>query len=299
MALPFRVREITEINDNLEAGALPVTLSQALRDTPADESNLPQPQVSSTSRKRSIEAEQTTELPKKIKKEPQDMLETASTTTESQDKPSSSDASKSEVQIKPDPDSTNQLPSTSSSSSNVKQEPDSSDVKNEPVSTQNTRPSCEHGIRCFRHNPEHRSAQAHPGDNDYRRPEFPPAPAGAPRCPYWSACYRRNPDHFRMFEHPPSCEFSFFNFINLIFKFSLKAATYDPNAQPPPRPAAQVQQPRRPAINLVFYNDNFDNDDDEDEDEDMFGDFDDTDVDADYEINGDSASDEDENNLEE
>lgn len=197
---PFRVREITEINDNLEAGALPVTLSQALRDSPENESNAAQPQVSSssTSRKRSIEAEQT-DLPKKIKTEPQN--DTASTSTEH--KPSSSNETKSEVQIKPDPDSTNQLPSTSS---NVKQEPDSSNVKTESNPVPNIRPSCEHGIRCFRHNPEHRSDQAHPGDNDYRRPEFPQASPGAPRCPYWAACYRRNPDHFRMFEHPPSCE---------------------------------------------------------------------------------------------
>lgn len=88
----------------------------------------------------------------------------------------------------------------------------------------------------------------------------------------------------------------FFNFSLEIFLF--KAATYDPNAQPPPRPQAQVLQlPRQPVINVMFYN-NDDEDDLGDEDEDMFDDYDDTDVDADYEINGESPS-EDENNLEE
>lgn len=205
---PFRVREITEINENLETGAVPVTLSQVLMDIPEDESN-PQPQVSSSStetRKRSTEPETTSELPKRIKTEPQEEEEKekniASTSTASNDNPSSSNQS-SDVKIKPDPDSsTNQSLSTST---NVKQEPaDSSNAK--PIAT---RSSCDHGIRCFRQNAEHRRDYAHPGDNDYRRPDFPPAVPGAPRCPYWAACYRRNPDHFRMFEHPPSCELIF------------------------------------------------------------------------------------------
>jgi aprataxin and PNK-like factor len=204
-AASFRVREVTEINDNLEAGAMPVSLSQVLRDT-----DVAQPQVSSSSsstRKRSIESESTNELPKKIKTEPKDESEsnTASTST------ASTTNSPNKVQIKPDPDSTNEAPSTTS---NVKQEPDSSDTQSAP----NVRQSCEHGIRCFRHNPEHRRDQAHPGDNDYRRPEFPPAAPNAPRCPYWAACYRRNPDHFRMFEHPPSCKFC----LILILYFNLE-----------------------------------------------------------------------------
>lgn len=43
---------------------------------------------------------------------------------------------------------------------------------------------------------------AHPGDYDYRRPNFPPAPAGTPACPFGESCYRRNPQHFVQFQHP-------------------------------------------------------------------------------------------------
>lgn len=77
-----------------------------------------------------------------------------------------------------------------------------------------------------------------------------------------------------------------------------KAATYDPNQQPPPQ-HVQAQPPPRRVINVNVYNVYDDNDNlGDDDDEDMFDDFDDTDVDADYEINGETPS-EDENNLEE
>ncbi|XP_043653103.1 aprataxin and PNK-like factor isoform X3 [Drosophila teissieri] len=53
-----------------------------------------------------------------------------------------------------------------------------------------------------RRNPAHRSAEAHPGDQDYRRPDFPAPPLGTPACPYGNSCYRRNPVHFQDYSHP-------------------------------------------------------------------------------------------------
>uniref|UniRef100_A0A336LHW4 CSON010461 protein n=1 Tax=Culicoides sonorensis TaxID=179676 RepID=A0A336LHW4_CULSO len=53
--------------------------------------------------------------------------------------------------------------------------------KEEPT---DERESCEYGVGCYRRNLEHRREQAHPGDADYRRPDYPPAPPGTPPCPY-------------------------------------------------------------------------------------------------------------------
>ncbi|XP_049549069.1 aprataxin and PNK-like factor isoform X2 [Anopheles darlingi] len=64
------------------------------------------------------------------------------------------------------------------------------------------RPSCDFGIRCYRAGSDHRTQFAHPGDRDYRRPDFPPAPPDAPFCPFGARCYRRNPQHFVDFQHP-------------------------------------------------------------------------------------------------
>ncbi|XP_017472585.1 PREDICTED: aprataxin and PNK-like factor [Rhagoletis zephyria] len=70
-----------------------------------------------------------------------------------------------------------------------------------------SRESCRFGIRCYRRNPVHRIEEAHPGDNDYKRPNYPPPPKGTPDCPYGSLCYRRNPAHFQHFNHPPETNF--------------------------------------------------------------------------------------------
>ncbi|KAH8386302.1 hypothetical protein KR200_004279, partial [Drosophila serrata] len=70
------------------------------------------------------------------------------------------------------------------------------------VSSSSLRPSCRFGIRCYRRNPAHRSGEAHPGDADYRRPNFPEPPLGTPACPFGNACYRRNPVHFQQHSHP-------------------------------------------------------------------------------------------------
>lgn len=77
-------------------------------------------------------------------------------------------------------------------------------VEKEEATSSTVRNSCKFGIRCYRQNPMHRREEAHPGDSDYRRPDFPPAPVDAPPCPYGDLCYRRNPVHFQQFTHPPS-----------------------------------------------------------------------------------------------
>ncbi|XP_053673988.1 aprataxin and PNK-like factor [Anopheles nili] len=116
------------------------------------------------------------------------------------------------VTIKPDPDN---VPSDSNSNQvTIKPEPDGSN-SNAGISTLNSvgnvsviRPSCDFGIRCYRGGSDHRAMLAHPGDLDYRRPNFPPAPPGSPLCPFGVRCYRRNPQHFRDFNHPdPSVSF--------------------------------------------------------------------------------------------
>ncbi|XP_055379039.1 aprataxin and PNK-like factor [Condylostylus longicornis] len=75
-------------------------------------------------------------------------------------------------------------------------------VKNEPQANTSQRISCKFGIKCYRQNPVHRVEEAHPGDLDYRRPEYPEPPKGTPICPYGNFCYRRNPVHFQQFSHP-------------------------------------------------------------------------------------------------
>lgn len=62
-------------------------------------------------------------------------------------------------------------------------------------------------ILTYRRNLEHRAEQAHPGDSDYRRPNYDDPPAGTPPCPFGANCYRRNPEHFKQFSHPPSSKY--------------------------------------------------------------------------------------------
>lgn len=66
------------------------------------------------------------------------------------------------------------------------------------------RPCCRYGIKCYRQNASHRETEAHPGDRDYKLPDYPPPPPGCPQCPYGAACYRRNPAHFQQFSHSGS-----------------------------------------------------------------------------------------------
>lgn len=81
-------------------------------------------------------------------------------------------------------------------------------IKKEAADSSALRDSCEFGIRCYRRTPDHRAQLAHPGDNDYRRPNYPPAPPNAPPCPFGASCYRRNPQHFIDFSHPDSSSYT-------------------------------------------------------------------------------------------
>jgi aprataxin and PNK-like factor len=102
----------------------------------------------------------------------------------------------------------NNIPATTSAPVVVKTEPPDTNPKVASADSSTRRPTCNFGVRCYRkNNPIHRAAEAHPGDTDYRRPDFPPAPSDAPPCPYGASCYRRNPRHFLEFSHPDSSEF--------------------------------------------------------------------------------------------
>jgi len=113
--------------------------------------------------------------------------------------------------IKPDPDQ----PATSSGTAAVVVKPDP-DAKTDnaddaqpaaaAVPAPALRECCQFGILCYRRTADHRAEMAHPGDTDYRRPDFPNAPADNPACPYGRQCYRRNPAHFREFRHEPASE---------------------------------------------------------------------------------------------
>ncbi|XP_062534826.1 aprataxin and PNK-like factor isoform X2 [Armigeres subalbatus] len=111
------------------------------------------------------------------------------------DDPDTEEASTS--QTKPIPDGTVTATTDAVKTEIKKETPDS-------TSSPPLRPSCEFGIRCYRHTADHRAQFAHPNDSDYRRPTHPPAPQDAPHCPYGASCYRRNPMHFRDFQHPDS-----------------------------------------------------------------------------------------------
>lgn len=111
------------------------------------------------------------------------------------------------IVVKTDPDAAEASTSRPKSPS---AEADKMDIKKETADSTSSppgRPSCGFGIRCYRRTLEHRTQFAHPNDNDYRRPTFPPAPSDAPHCPYGATCYRRNPQHFRDFQHPDSIRY--------------------------------------------------------------------------------------------
>lgn len=128
---------------------------------------------------------------------------------------------------------------------------------------------------------------AHPGDSDYRRPAYPPAPPGTPNCPFGASCYRRNPQHFVQLQHPPSgfcCCYSF-NLYVLDLELTL-SDTYNtvgatatiPVVAPPQRqphivtnsPQPQPNRRPRPVYVAITSNDTDDDDDDE-EDGDLDG----------------------------
>lgn len=123
------------------------------------------------------------------------------------------------------PTSSNEVPAPSNDQSVAS----SNDQPVEQQAERSTRRECcRHGVRCyrwnlnqmnlllrfyqlffvlyfFRRNPAHRAEEAHPGDTDYRLPDYPDPPLGAPQCPFLDRCYRRNPIHFQQFSHKTNC----------------------------------------------------------------------------------------------
>jgi aprataxin and PNK-like factor len=205
IASSFRVREIDEINENLETGDMAVSLSQFEEAVSSTSTELP-------SRKRSLSQEDESIDTKKMKPSSPTTSTQPSSSQPASSTTSAQPSSTSEVpvnppdsaaaltpSIKPDPDSTEQTsadPNLPSTSTNGVVKPDPDAVKTEavdnnsttcqsnsvpppaPASAQPVRPSCEFGIRCYRLTDDHRRAYAHPMDNDYRRPPFPPADPG-------------------------------------------------------------------------------------------------------------------------
>lgn len=145
------------------------------------------------------------------------------------------------VRVKPEPlsqptatSTTNTTGASSSSDSTIpdaKVKPEPAQAASVPADSapEQTRPSCNFGIRCYLNSADHRRDHAHPFDADYRRPTYPDPPAGTPPCPFGAACYRRNPEHFMRLSHPPPTQYV---------------------AQPPPPPPV-ANVPRQP-LNLIF-----------------------------------------------
>ena len=197
-----------ETPDNLDGRETPDNLLPLERIQNDTEDALVTETVSSSSRKRSLDSSNDTEgiETKKLKQAQVSSSSTSGnvqqTISDTAAVPQSSDSSNNTIttNIKPDPDSTemnNQqnmpdqnIPTTSTiktepterydqqpSSSNSDVKVDTSAVKTEDnPEQQSVRPSCEFGIRCYRMTDDHRREYAHPMDNDYRRPNFPPAP---------------------------------------------------------------------------------------------------------------------------
>ncbi|XP_017846108.1 aprataxin and PNK-like factor isoform X2 [Drosophila busckii] len=109
------------------------------------------------------------------------------------------------VKIKSEP--VDDEPASSTPTVTIKTEPAAAQVSpansgQSATVSSSLRPSCRFGVRCYRVNPAHRAAEAHPGESDYRRPDFPAPPLGTPNCPFGNSCYRRNPVHFQQYSHP-------------------------------------------------------------------------------------------------
>ncbi|XP_026833971.1 aprataxin and PNK-like factor isoform X2 [Drosophila erecta] len=166
--------------------------------------NSPRKRVKSEEPVASIKGETNHEVAIKIKAEP---VEDGEYKDNPAAAPTSTDPT---IQIKTEP-ANNGIPPAAAK---VKTEPTNNNaqgaVEDSSVSSSSTRISCRFGIRCYRRNPAHRSAEAHPGDQDYRRPDFPAPPLGTPACPFGNACYRRNPVHFQDYSHPADCHCSQF-----------------------------------------------------------------------------------------
>ncbi|XP_016925418.4 aprataxin and PNK-like factor [Drosophila suzukii] len=189
------VIKVEESNGSVEDGG-----NKRKSPTEATNSGDENPEAESSTSKRvkseepgvSIKAEPNPDTPVQVKAEP----------VEEADEPAVEPTSSgSTIPVRTEPTANGNPPAAAV----VKTEPTSSNGQaavDSSVSSSSTRISCRFGIRCYRRNPAHRSAEAHPGDQDYRRPNFPEPPLGTPACPFGNACYRRNPVHFQQHSHP-------------------------------------------------------------------------------------------------
>lgn len=224
----------------------PLMQQPVVSTSPQSSANHAQSSPSRASRKRSIEESSDDDAPKKprssspplnfqpiAEENPDGISSSTSATAKELPGPAKDSAAAPSVKVKPDPDSSSSTSAAAGPSVGaIKPDPDaatstSAQVKVEgskaPANPQNAnqpnqkpagRASCDFGIRCYRSTPEHRAEFAHPANADYRRPDYPPAPADAPQCSFGAACYRRNPEHFRDNQHPPSSESILEIFVN-------------------------------------------------------------------------------------
>lgn len=217
--MSFRIRNVTEINETPR----PVLIkeepedppSQPIHDTELDET---QPPESVTIPSTSSFSNPTITSSVKIKEEPKDKDPPLSSLTETQLEDTQLDDSEAH-QADTVPSTSTFANPTITSSVKIKDEPKDdpskpsldSAVDTKPAPTAPGRPCCRFGIKCYRQNASHRDIEAHPGDPDYKLPDYPKPPSGTPQCPYGATCYRRNPVHFQQMSHsgsppPPTSE---------------------------------------------------------------------------------------------
>lgn len=178
---------------------------------PPESENLPIPSSSSASNTD----------PVVVKKEPNTEPSSSTSSTNPPSENPSTTTVKTEPGVKTEPVTCNGTASADNSSSNCSTNHSASNDGSNP---NNVRESCQFGIRCYRRTQEHRTEFAHPGDSDYRRPDFPPASPNAPPCPFGAGCYRRNPQHFQEFQHPPPSKYPI-KFSLTIYSFVSSALT--------------------------------------------------------------------------
>lgn len=197
----LRIRTMEEVNSSAVTIAVPRVLPDWMGGTGEKRKNADESEAESSKKPRQEEPESSSDVAVPAAGNEDADKTPVDTHTATGEKPAAE-----EIQmVKPDPDA-----SEASSSSRPKSPPATEAVKTEvkEETADSTgpppRPSCEFGIRCYRHTIDHRTQFAHPNDSDYRRPVFPPAPDDVPSCPFGASCYRRNPQHFREFQHPDS-----------------------------------------------------------------------------------------------
>ncbi|XP_055588286.1 aprataxin and PNK-like factor isoform X2 [Uranotaenia lowii] len=160
---------------------------------------------------------------------------------------------------------TNINDATTGENSSPKQTTDTQEAA-DTASTRPLRTSCRFGINCYQENPHHLARYAHPNDQDYRRPKFPPARSDAPVCPFGAKCYRRNSQHFDDYRHPDADD------------YEVPSATVSPaNSQQQPPSPLPTKRRRRQTKKTGATSYTGDASDDDEYGEELFGDGSDSD----------------------